>query len=55
VQRYAPQGANGPVMLVEMRSLAKGKAMMKSFDQSIVIAYSAIEAVEAPTRAKPTK
>lgn len=55
VQRYAPQGAAGPVTLVETRSFAKGKAMMKSFDQNIVVAYSAIEAVEAPTRAKPTK
>jgi hypothetical protein len=54
-QLYAPQGDAGLVTLVEMRSIAKGKAMMKAFDQDVVVTYSAIEAVDAPPRAKPTK
>jgi hypothetical protein len=55
LQRYAPQGESGPVTLVETHSLARGKAMMKSFDQNLVVAYSAIEAVDAPARARSTK
>ncbi len=52
LQRYAPVGPGGVVLLVASESEAEGKAMFKSFSSKTRIAYSDFEAVDAPPRAK---
>lgn len=47
VQRYAPVGPDGAVLMTASESLAKGSAMLKKFDSNTRILYSDFEKVDA--------
>lgn len=47
VQRYAPVGPDGAVLMTEAESHAKGSAMLKKFESNTRILYSDFEKVEA--------
>lgn len=52
LQRFAPAGPNGEVLLVEVSSEVSGSAMMKKFSSNVRIVYSDFEPVDAPPREK---
>jgi hypothetical protein len=55
LQRYAPVGPDGAVLMIASESEAEGKAFFKKFSSQTSIAYSDFAAVDAPPRAPKAK
>lgn len=53
VQRYAPVGPDGAVLMTEVESIATGSAMLKKFNARTRIVYSDFEKVDAEPFKRP--